>query len=47
MELSDQTRERLVQLFARVPLLPIWTEDQLHEAQAMMDQLVGRPRDEA
>jgi HTH-type transcriptional regulator/antitoxin HigA len=47
VELSDQTRERLVKLFARVPLLPIWTEDQLHEAQAMMDQLVGRSRDEA
>jgi len=47
MELSDETRTRLVELFLRFPLVSVRTEEQLEEAQAVLDDLLGRERDEA
>src|SRR3977135_3383531 len=47
MELSDETRTRLVELFLRFPLVSVRTEKQLEEAQAVLDDLLGRERDEA
>ena len=47
MELSDATLIRLIELFRGFPLLPIRTEAELERAQAVVDELLGRERDEA
>lgn len=47
IELSTETRERLLALFAQFPPVAIQTEAQLVAAQAVVDDLMGRERDEA
>lgn len=47
MEVSDATLNRLLELFRGFPLLPIRTETELERAQAVVDELLGRERDEA
>ena len=47
IELSKETRGRLLELFAQFPPVAIRTEDQLEAAQEVVDDLVGRERDEA
>lgn len=47
MELSKETHERLLALFARFPPVAIRTEEQLEAAEDVVNQLLGRERDEA
>jgi HTH-type transcriptional regulator/antitoxin HigA len=47
MELSRETREGLLGLFAEFPPIAIQTEDDLAAAQQVVDDLLGRERDEA
>jgi len=47
IELSPETRERLLALFAQFPPVAIQTEAQLEAAQEVVDDLLGRERDEA
>jgi HTH-type transcriptional regulator/antitoxin HigA len=46
-ELSNDTRERLLQLFAQFPPVAVQSEAHLQAAQAVFDDLLGRERDEA
>jgi HTH-type transcriptional regulator / antitoxin HigA len=47
IELSKETRERLLALFAQFPPVAIQTETQLEAAQDVVDDLLGRERDQA
>src|SRR2546430_16300734 len=47
IELSNDTRERLLGLFAQFPPVAIQSEAHLKAAQAVVDDLLGRERDEA
>jgi HTH-type transcriptional regulator/antitoxin HigA len=47
IELSRETRERLLTLFAQFPPVAIQTDAQLEAAQGIVDDLLGRERDEA
>lgn len=47
IELSTETRERLLALFAQFPPVAIQTEAHLDAAQVVVDDLMGRERDEA
>jgi HTH-type transcriptional regulator/antitoxin HigA len=47
IELSKETRERLLRLFAQFPPVAIQTDAQLDAAQAVVDDLLGRERNEA
>jgi HTH-type transcriptional regulator/antitoxin HigA len=47
IELSKDTRERLLELFAQFPPVAIRTDGHLDVAQAVVDDLLGRERDEA
>jgi len=47
IELSKDTRERLLELFAQFPPVAIQTDAHLEAAQAVVDDLLGRERDEA
>jgi len=47
IELSPETRERLLALFAQFPPVAIQTAGQLEAAQEVVDDLLGRERDEA
>ena len=47
MELTKETRERLLALFAQFPPVAIGNDAQLEAAQAAVDKLTGRERDEA
>jgi len=45
--MNRKTRERLLELFAQFPPTAIQTEDDLTAAQQVVDDLLGRERDEA
>lgn len=47
IELSKDTRERLLELFAQFPPLAIRTDAHLEAAREVVDDLLGRERDEA
>jgi HTH-type transcriptional regulator/antitoxin HigA len=47
IELNEDTRKRLLALFAQFTPVAIQTEPQLDAAQAVVDELVGRERDAA
>lgn len=47
IEFSKETRERLLALFAQFPPVALQAEDQLKAAQDVVDDLLGRERDEA
>jgi HTH-type transcriptional regulator/antitoxin HigA len=47
IDLSTDTRRRLLELFARFPPVAIQTDAHLEAAQEVVDDLVGRKRDEA
>lgn len=47
IELSDETRSRLLELFAQFPPVAIQTEAHLEVAQEVVDEFLGRERDEA
>jgi HTH-type transcriptional regulator / antitoxin HigA len=47
IELSEGTRERLLELFAQFPPVAIQSDAHLEAAQAIVDDLLGRERDEA
>ena len=47
IELSKDTRGRLLALFAQFPPVAIQTDGHLDAAQAVVDDLLGRERDEA
>ncbi len=47
MELSEAVLMRLIELFRDFPLLPIRTEAEMEQAQGVVDELLGRERDEA
>lgn len=47
IELSKDTRERLLALFAQFPPVAIQTDAHLKAAQEVVDDLLGRERDEA
>jgi HTH-type transcriptional regulator / antitoxin HigA len=47
IELSKDTRERLLELFAQFPPVAIQTDAHLEAAQEVVDDLLGRERDEA
>jgi HTH-type transcriptional regulator/antitoxin HigA len=47
IELSKDTRERLLALFAQFPPVAIRSDAHLEAAQAVVDDLLGRERDEA
>jgi HTH-type transcriptional regulator / antitoxin HigA len=47
IEFNKDTRDRLLALFTQFPPVAIQTEPQLDAAQAVVDELVGRDRDEA
>ena len=47
IELSTDTRQRLLALFAQFPPVAIQTYGHLDAAQAVVDDLLGRERDEA
>ena len=47
IQLSAETRERLLALFAQFPPVAIQTEGHLEAAQEVVDDLLGRERDEA
>lgn len=47
IELSHETRERLLELFAQFPPVAIQSDAHLEAAQAVVDGFIGRERDEA
>jgi HTH-type transcriptional regulator/antitoxin HigA len=47
IELNKDTRERLLALFTQFPPIAIQTGSHLDAAQAVVDELLGRERDEA
>jgi HTH-type transcriptional regulator/antitoxin HigA len=47
IELSEGTRRRLLELFAQFPPVAIRTDGHLEAAQEIVDDLLGRERDEA
>ncbi len=47
IELSKDTPERLLELFAQFPPVAIQTDARLEAAQEVVDDLLGRKRDEA
>jgi HTH-type transcriptional regulator/antitoxin HigA len=47
IQLSDETRARLLALFAQFPPVAIQTDAHLEAAQEIVDDLLGRERDEA
>jgi hypothetical protein len=47
IQLSEETRKRLLVLFAQFPPVAIQTDGHMEAAQEIVDHLVGRERDEA